>query len=126
MYVNLMCVMKFFVCMVLAHSFVVSLIAFVGFSIGPCPHDWLLPQTCAVIHHGGAGTTAAGLRYGLPTLVCPFFGDQPFWGAMVEKAGGELSDYKPGEKVNYLRFAFLTATYIVIVAYSGPQTMPDR
>jgi UDP:flavonoid glycosyltransferase YjiC (YdhE family) len=57
------------------------------FSIGPCPHDWLFPQTCAVIHHGGAGTTAAGLRYGLPTLVCPFFGDQPFWGAMVERAG---------------------------------------
>lgn len=45
-------------------------------SVGPCPHDWLLPQTCAVVHHGGAGTTAAGLRYGLPTLVCPFFADQ--------------------------------------------------
>ena len=45
-------------------------------NVGPVSHDWLLPQCCAVIHHGGAGTTAAGLSYGLPTLVCPFFGDQ--------------------------------------------------
>ena len=56
-------------------------------NVGPCPHDWLLPQTCAVVHHGGAGTTAAGLRFGLPTLVCPFFGDQFLWGAMVYRAG---------------------------------------
>ena len=35
-------------------------------NVGPCPHDWLLPLCCAVVHHGGAGTTAAGLRYGLP------------------------------------------------------------
>ena len=57
------------------------------FDVGPCPHDWLLPQVAAVVHHGGAGTTAAGLRYAKPTLVCPFFGDQPFWGEMVRRAG---------------------------------------
>ena len=34
-------------------------------------------------HHGGAGTTAAGLRAGKPSIICPFFGDQPFWGQMV-------------------------------------------
>lgn len=55
--------------------------------VGPCPHDWLLPQTCAVVHHGGAGTTAAGLRYGLPTFICPFFADQFLWGEMVRRAG---------------------------------------
>eukprot|EP00985_Skeletonema_marinoi_P012765 scaffold6250_cov170-Skeletonema_marinoi.AAC.1 len=55
-------------------------------NVGPVSHDWLLPQCCAVIHHGGAGTTAAGLRYGLPTLVCPFFGDQYMWGEMVHRA----------------------------------------
>lgn len=54
--------------------------------IGGCPHDWLLPKCCAVIHHGGAGTTAAGLRYGLPTLVCPFFADQFMWAHMVHRA----------------------------------------
>ena len=47
------------------------------------PHDWLFPQMRAVVHHGGAGTTAAGLRAGCPTLVIPFGGDQPFWGSRV-------------------------------------------
>lgn len=56
-------------------------------NVGPCPHDWLLPLCCAVIHHGGAGTTAAGLRLGLPTFVCPFFGDQFMWGWFVNLAG---------------------------------------
>jgi len=56
-------------------------------NVGPVSHDWLLPQCCAVVHHGGAGTTAAGLRYGLPTLICPFFGDQYMWGEMVNRAG---------------------------------------
>jgi len=56
-------------------------------NVGPCPHDWLLPQCSAVVHHGGAGTTAAGLRFGLPTFVCPFFADQFMWGFFVEMAG---------------------------------------
>ena len=51
------------------------------------PHDWLFPRVAAVVHHGGAGTTAAGLRAGKPTLVTPFFGDQPFWGAQVASVG---------------------------------------
>jgi len=56
-------------------------------NVGPVAHDWLLPLCCAVVHHGGAGTTAAGLRHGLPNFVCPFFGDQYMWGAMVHRAG---------------------------------------
>ena len=51
------------------------------------PHDWLFPRVSAVVHHGGAGSTAAGLKCGKPTLIVPFFADQPFWGAMVAKAG---------------------------------------
>lgn len=51
------------------------------------PHDWLFPRVAAVVHHGGAGTTAAGLRAGRPTVVCPFFGDQPFWGRRVHELG---------------------------------------
>lgn len=51
------------------------------------PHDWLFPRVSAVVHHGGAGTTAAGLRAGKPTLVVPFGGDQPFWGARVHAIG---------------------------------------
>ncbi|TYZ59244.1 hypothetical protein PybrP1_007885 [[Pythium] brassicae (nom. inval.)] len=55
--------------------------------VGDCPHDWLLPQVSAVVHHGGAGTTAAGLLAGKPTLVVPFFSDQFFWGRAVATAG---------------------------------------
>ncbi|CAK7268916.1 hypothetical protein SEPCBS57363_003336 [Sporothrix epigloea] len=52
-----------------------------------CPHEWLFPRMACVVHHGGAGTTAAGLRYGVPTVVVPFFGDQPFWGGLVSQSG---------------------------------------
>ncbi|XP_006340521.1 sterol 3-beta-glucosyltransferase UGT80A2-like [Solanum tuberosum] len=48
-----------------------------------CPHDWLFLQCAAVVHHGGAGTTAAGLKAACPTTVVPFFGDQQFWGERV-------------------------------------------
>jgi sterol 3beta-glucosyltransferase len=51
------------------------------------PHDWLFPRLRAAVHHGGAGTTAASLRAGLPTLVVAFFGDQTFWGCRVSAAG---------------------------------------
>ncbi|NJM46221.1 MAG: glycosyltransferase family 1 protein [Alkalinema sp. RU_4_3] len=51
------------------------------------PHSWLFPRVAAVVHHGGAGTTAAGLRAGVPTIVIPFFGDQPFWGQRVAALG---------------------------------------
>ncbi|KAI2466046.1 hypothetical protein F4781DRAFT_407000 [Annulohypoxylon bovei var. microspora] len=55
--------------------------------IGDCPHDWLFQHVSCVVHHGGAGTTAAGLAAGCPTVVVPFFGDQPFWGQMIARAG---------------------------------------
>ncbi|KAI9149892.1 Sterol 3-beta-glucosyltransferase UGT80B1 [Paramyrothecium foliicola] len=55
--------------------------------LGDCPHEWLFQRVSAVIHHGGAGTTACGLLNGKPTTIVPFFGDQPFWGRMVAAAG---------------------------------------
>ncbi|CAN6197592.1 unnamed protein product [Urochloa humidicola] len=51
------------------------------------PHDWLFLQCKAVVHHGGAGTTAAGLKAACPTTIIPFFGDQFFWGSMVHARG---------------------------------------
>ncbi|KAF2621325.1 glycosyltransferase family 1 protein [Macroventuria anomochaeta] len=57
------------------------------FMLGNVPHDWLFKHVSCVVHHGGAGTTAAGITAGRPTLIVPFFGDQPFWGAMVARAG---------------------------------------
>ncbi|KAH7068796.1 hypothetical protein BKA63DRAFT_556209 [Paraphoma chrysanthemicola] len=55
--------------------------------IGDCPHEWLFQYVAAVVHHGGAGTAACGLRNACPTTIVPFFGDQPFWGNMVAVAG---------------------------------------
>ncbi|KAK3670603.1 hypothetical protein LTR78_009571 [Recurvomyces mirabilis] len=57
------------------------------FMVDDVPHDWLFKHVSCVVHHGGAGTTAAGITAGRPTIVVPFFGDQPFWGSMVARAG---------------------------------------
>ncbi len=53
----------------------------------PVPHGWLFPQTAAIIHHGGAGTTAAAFRAGVPSIICPFIGDQPFWARRAHQLG---------------------------------------
>ncbi|RAL10336.1 UDP-glucose:sterol glycosyltransferase [Aspergillus homomorphus CBS 101889] len=57
------------------------------FQIQAAPHDWLFSQIDAAAHHGGAGTTGASLRAGVPTIVKPFFGDQFFFGTRVEDLG---------------------------------------
>jgi sterol 3beta-glucosyltransferase len=57
------------------------------FLVNSVPHAWLFPRMTAIVHHGGAGTTAASLRAGVPTIVVPFFGDQPFWGQRVADLG---------------------------------------
>jgi hypothetical protein len=57
------------------------------YQVTSIPHDYLFPQLDAVIHHGGAGTVAAGLREGRPTAICPFFGDQSFWAMRIEQLG---------------------------------------
>jgi UDP:flavonoid glycosyltransferase YjiC (YdhE family) len=51
------------------------------------PHDWLFPRVSAVVHHGGAGTLAAAIQAGVPSIVVPFYADQPFWAARVESLG---------------------------------------
>lgn len=48
------------------------------FYIGDCPHGWLFQHVAAVIHHGGAGTTACGLLNGCPTAIVPFFGEYAY------------------------------------------------
>ena len=57
------------------------------FLVNDIPHEWLFPQMVAVVHHGGAGTTAAGFKAGVPSIVVPFAFDQPFWGNIVYKLG---------------------------------------
>ena len=57
------------------------------FVVDYCPHAWLFKHVACVVHHGGCGTTAAGLKAGQPTVTVPFFGDQFFWAKVVESAG---------------------------------------
>jgi sterol 3beta-glucosyltransferase len=56
-------------------------------AVGGIDHDWLFPRCQAVVHHGGAGTTAAGLIAGCPTWVYSVFSDQPFWGSRMARLG---------------------------------------
>ncbi|EXJ82749.1 hypothetical protein A1O3_06564 [Capronia epimyces CBS 606.96] len=67
------------------------------FAVDDVPHTWLFRHVSAVIHHGGAGTTAAGLCAGKATVIVPFFGDQYFWGKVVHAAG---AGPQPVEHVN--------------------------
>lgn len=55
--------------------------------IDSVPHNWLFPQVCAAVHHGGAGVTGAALRAGLPSVVVPIFADQPFWAGRLFERG---------------------------------------
>jgi UDP:flavonoid glycosyltransferase YjiC (YdhE family) len=57
------------------------------FVLDYAPHGWLFPRMSAVVHHGGAGTTAEGLRAGVPTVILPFAFDQSFWGARIKSLG---------------------------------------
>ncbi|HEU4327053.1 MAG TPA: glycosyltransferase [Roseiflexaceae bacterium] len=57
------------------------------FRIEAAPHSWLFPRMAALVHHGGAGTTAAGLRAGVPAVITPVAVDQPFWAERVAQLG---------------------------------------
>jgi UDP:flavonoid glycosyltransferase YjiC (YdhE family) len=57
------------------------------FMVDSVPFSWLFPKMAAVVHHGGAGTTHYGVRAGVPSIIIPFFADQPFWGNRIKKLG---------------------------------------
>lgn len=78
------------------------------YHLNSVPHDWLFPKIQGLVHHGGAGTTAAGLRAGLPTVIKPFFGDQRFWGQRLEELGVGLCINKISK--NQLADALITIT----------------
>lgn len=74
------------------------------------PHGWLFPRMAAVVHHGGAGTTAAGFRAGVPQVLVSHLGDQPFWGQRVESLGvGPKAIARPKLTVNNLAQAIRQA-----------------
>jgi sterol 3beta-glucosyltransferase len=80
------------------------------FIIDSAPHSWLFPQMAAVVHHGGAGTTAAGLRAGIPSIIIPYSNDNFAWGRRVYelKAGSnaiprkKLTADKLSQAINFI------------------------
>lgn len=81
-------------------------------TVKAAPHQWLMPRCAAAIHHGGAGTTAASLRAGIPTIILPILLDQYFWADRVAAAGVgprktiPLRKIKPHQLVSLLKEAF--------------------
>jgi UDP:flavonoid glycosyltransferase YjiC (YdhE family) len=57
------------------------------FAAESIPHDWIFPRVAAVVHHGGAGTSAAVLRAGVPSVVVAWWGDMPFWADCLYRMG---------------------------------------
>lgn len=68
------------------------------FIMGPAPHAWLFPRVSAVVHHGGAGTTASGLYAGKPTMIVPFFGGT--WTSTVLKNFTVDFDFPTGRSIS--------------------------
>jgi UDP:flavonoid glycosyltransferase YjiC (YdhE family) len=64
-----------------------SCLPFNIFPLGPAPHDQLFLRVSMVIHHGGAGTSHSAAAAGVPSVVVPFTGDQPFWASRLKWAG---------------------------------------
>ncbi|KAF9483501.1 glycosyltransferase family 1 protein [Pholiota conissans] len=86
------------------------------FMLDKVPHDWLFPRIDAALHHGGAGTTGASLRAGIPTLIKPWFGDQFFWASRVQALGAGL-------KINSLSVRDLTEG---LIKATRTQSIKDR
>jgi sterol 3beta-glucosyltransferase len=81
------------------------------FLLDYAPHRWLFPQVAAVVHHGGAGTTAAGLRAGVPSVIAPMMSDQPFWGRRVHELGAGTKPIPKSQlTVDTLAAALIEAT----------------
>jgi UDP:flavonoid glycosyltransferase YjiC (YdhE family) len=89
------------------------------FVLDQAPHAWLFPRVAAVVHHGGAGTTAAALRAGRPSIITPFFADQAFWSRRLHQLGlgPELS---PQATVGFAELAEALRQVLDDGEYDGP------
>ncbi len=85
-------------------------------TVDALPHTWLFPKTCGVIHHGGAGTTAAVLKAGKPMIICPFSADQPFWAKRMKELGvatSPLREKKMSVETFVIRIQELTSSPVL-------------
>jgi UDP:flavonoid glycosyltransferase YjiC (YdhE family) len=85
-------------------------------SIGEAPHDWLLPRVSAVVHHGGAGTTAAAVHHGVPAVPVPVLADQPFWSERVHRQGAATEPI-PFKRLTTERLAFALRQVLHVPSY---------
>ena len=95
------------------------------FMLENTPHDWLFPRVKAVVHHGGAGTTAIGLKCAKPTMIVPFFGDQPFWAARVAAAKAGATEVVPWKKLTAQKLADGIKQLLTEEAQRNVQKMAD-
>ncbi|MEQ4723172.1 glycosyltransferase [Nonomuraea sp. B19D2] len=84
--------------------------------IEEAPHDWLLPHMAMAVHHGGIGTVAAALRAGVPQVVRPFVGDQPFWADRLHRLGVAPAPLTGRLTPERLAAALMAATELVSAA----------
>lgn len=89
------------------------------------PHDWLLPRASCVVHHGGAGTTAAVLRAGVPQVVVWHLGDQPLWGSWVYRRGVGAAPF-PHHKLTPERLARALTTASSPKVVAAARSMGER
>jgi sterol 3beta-glucosyltransferase len=85
-------------------------------SIGEAPHDWLLPRVAGVVHHGGAGTTAAAVHHGVPAIPVPVLADQPFWSDRVHRQGA-AAEQIPFTRLTADRLAFALRQVLHVPSY---------
>ena len=79
--------------------------------VGDVPFEWLFPRMAAVVHSGGAGSAAAGMRAGVPIITVPFFSDQPFWARRVAALGAGPAPI-PHKALTAARLAAAIATAV--------------
>ena len=100
------------------------------FMLGNVPHDWLFQHVSCVVHHGGAGTTSAGIAAGKPTVVVPFFGDQMYWGSMIYRkgAGAAPTPYKDltAEKLEYAILSALEPNVVALAQELGSRIQKEQ
>jgi UDP:flavonoid glycosyltransferase YjiC (YdhE family) len=85
-------------------------------SIGEAPHDWLLPRVAAVVHHGGAGTSAAAVHHGVPAVPVPVLADQPFWADRIRRQGAAAEPI-PFRHLTTDRLAFALRQVLHVPSY---------
>jgi sterol 3beta-glucosyltransferase len=92
--------------------------------IGPVDQTALFPRCAAVVHHGGAGTTYASVRAGVPTLVCSVFNDQPYWGTRLQALG--VGETFPFQKLDERRLESALRRLFVPEVRERAQALGER